>query len=411
MDVFVRLLFYFAVYAFLGWIIESSFRSIKNQRIINSGFLYGPFIPVFGFGGLIIHVLYIPLQPLSYVPAVLILTLLVTMLEYLAGWLMERVFGLRLWDYSNYRFNLHGRIALRYSAYWLLLALVVIHGLKPRLNEYSTLLSPANSQLAAICWLVYLFIDVGLSSHALRGLRRRVDEVRGKAELELHRLRSLSGEVFHKYTGAVHDPLQKLLATGPEHLISSFAERRELRALVQHVMGEKHEGTDAAGSFAVLLGELSDADRAQIERLKEQIVGVPEYARLETLQFGTTNLLQHNERVARAAFRLSKALGLNEEASFRGALLRLPVPDPVRRTRKNWESFTRAFFHEHWHRWEPFSDTEKDIILNSTFPSSPRPPRTPEGVLVSMLALAIGIRERARERYVESYLQAVDNTD
>ncbi len=409
-DLLVQLFLYFVVYAFLGWIIESTFRSLKNHRLINSGFLYGPVIPVFGFGGLIIHVLYIPLQPLSYIAAVLVLTLLVTLLEYIAGWLMERVFGVRIWDYSNYRFNVHGRIALRYSVYWFVLTLVVIHGIKPYLNEFYTTLSATTSRAAAGGLLFYLLIDVGLSSHALRGLRLRIDEVRGKAELELDRLRSLSGEVFNRYTGAVHDPLQKLLATRPEHLISSFAERRELRALVQHVMGQKPDETDTHGTFAAVLGELSEAEQARIESLRLPIVSVPEYAQLEEQAFGNTNLLQHNERVARAAFRLSRALGLDAEASFRAALLRLPSPEPVRRTRKNWNTFTSSFFREHWLNWGPFSATEKDIILNSTFPLSPRPPRTPEGILVSMLALAIGIQERARKRYVETHLHTADDS-
>ncbi|TVR87854.1 MAG: hypothetical protein EA428_12615 [Spirochaetaceae bacterium] len=410
MDLFVQLFLFFMVYAFLGWIIESTFRSFKNHRLINSGFLYGPFIPVFGFGGLIIHVLYIPLQPLSYLAAVLLLTVLVTLLEYLAGWLMERLFHLRLWDYSDYRFNIHGRIALRYSLYWLLLTLVVIHGIKPHLNEFFTRLPPATTQALALGLFFYMLIDVGMSSHALRALQRRMTELRGKAELELDRLRSLSGEVFHKYAGVLHDPLHKLLATRPEHLISSFAERRELRALVQYVMGEKPDETDASGSFAVVLGELPQAEQARLEQLKHQIVTLPEYDHLQEVSFGTTNLREHNERVARAAFRLSRALGLDAEASFRGALLRLPNPEPVRQTRKNWETFTQSFFCGHWSRWEPLSDTEKDIILNSTFPLSPRPPRTPEGILVSMLALAIGIRERARKSIVESHLHTTNDS-
>lgn len=394
MDHFVQLFLYFMLYALLGWIVESTFRTIKYRKLINSGFLYGPFIPVFGFGGLIIHVLYLPLQTLSYVVAVLLLTVIVTLLEYLAGWLMERVFGVRIWDYSNYRFNIHGRIAVRYSIYWLVLTLGVIHGAKPVLNEIYATLSTGTSRTVALGLFLYVLIDVGFSSHALRSLGRKMDELRSEAELKLHRFQTLSSEFFHNYTGAVHDPLQKLMATGPAHLLSLFAERPELRALVQNVMGEKHDETGVSDSFAAVVRELSEAGESRIKSLKNQVVLVPEYTQLEQEPFGNTNLLQHNERVARAAFQLTNALGLNAEASFRGALLRLPSPDPARQTRKNWNTFTKTFFGEHWSNWEPFSDTERDIILNSTFPLSPRPPRTPEGVLVSMLALAIRMRER-----------------
>ncbi len=74
---------------------------------MNSGFLYGPFIPVFGFGGLIIHYLYEPLAVLPYPEA----------LELVTGSIMHRAYRSMLWDYSEHRFNLGGYICLRFSLY------------------------------------------------------------------------------------------------------------------------------------------------------------------------------------------------------------------------------------------------------------------------------------------------------
>ena len=49
----LRLLLYFIIYSFFGWVLESIFKSILQRKIVNSGFLYGPICPIYGFGAII----------------------------------------------------------------------------------------------------------------------------------------------------------------------------------------------------------------------------------------------------------------------------------------------------------------------------------------------------------------------
>ena len=108
----------FAFYAFAGWVLETLYRSIQQRRIVNPGFLAGPFLPIYGFfatmviwsGGL--------LSLIAWEWQFAWFVFLSTLLEYVAGWYFGRFFHLQLWDYHSTPFNYKGRIALPYSMLW-----------------------------------------------------------------------------------------------------------------------------------------------------------------------------------------------------------------------------------------------------------------------------------------------------
>ena len=102
----------FSFYAFAGWIMETLYRSIQQRRMVNPGFLSGPFLPIYGiFTTLVIWSSKL-LSHLAWAGQFAWFVFLSTLLEYLAGWFFERFFHLQLWDYHSTPFNLQGRIAL-----------------------------------------------------------------------------------------------------------------------------------------------------------------------------------------------------------------------------------------------------------------------------------------------------------
>ena len=106
--------------------------------------LSGPWVPLYGFACLAIAIIWNALAarfPVIAWPAVLILP---TILEYLTAMIMERFFGIILWDYHDRRFNIKGRICLRFSAYWALLVVALILSL----TDFST---EAVSDQATFC--------------------------------------------------------------------------------------------------------------------------------------------------------------------------------------------------------------------------------------------------------------------
>ncbi len=117
---------WFFAYCFLGWLWESAYRSCVHRRVINSGFLVGPYIPIYGFGAL----LYIGLLHFTTRPVELFFLggLLACSLEFITSWLLEKIFHARWWDYSKRFGNINGRVCiagyLTFGAFAVLLPII-----------------------------------------------------------------------------------------------------------------------------------------------------------------------------------------------------------------------------------------------------------------------------------------------
>lgn len=115
---------YFACYAFAGWILESIYASVRKKSFVNRGFLHGCFCPIYGVGALIIIAVsactasLAVSTPLRFLLLFLISMMLVSLLEYITGLALEKLFHRRWWDYSGNCLNLGGHICLTYSLLW-----------------------------------------------------------------------------------------------------------------------------------------------------------------------------------------------------------------------------------------------------------------------------------------------------
>lgn len=163
-------LFFFYFYSFFGWCFESSFVSIKNRRPVNRGFMSGPFLPLYGSGAVMMLVVSMPFQHnlvLTYIAG----CIGATALEYVTGVVMEALFKVRYWDYSNQKFNFQGQICLSSTLAWgglTILMTRVVH--KP--VEGLVLAIPAGVLSAATFVLtIYIVADFTLSFKAAIDLR------------------------------------------------------------------------------------------------------------------------------------------------------------------------------------------------------------------------------------------------
>lgn len=108
---------FFYIYCFFGWIFESTYVSLKQGRFVNRGFLRLPLLPLYGTGAVMMLWVSLPVKNnlfLVYISGVIAATIL----EYVTGYVMERLFKMKYWDYSNQRFNIHGYICLSSSIAW-----------------------------------------------------------------------------------------------------------------------------------------------------------------------------------------------------------------------------------------------------------------------------------------------------
>lgn len=169
---------YFAGMSFLGWVIETVYRSLNERRFVNAGFLTGPFVPIYGFGALAITLIGRAAMRLSPVAAWAAMLLAPTLLEYVTAWLLERLFGMALWDYRDKRFNIRGRVCLEFSLYWAALAPVLVYGINPFVFSWIAAPGPFIEHYAAgflSCWLA---IDTWRSVQSVFDYKAALAEIR-----------------------------------------------------------------------------------------------------------------------------------------------------------------------------------------------------------------------------------------
>lgn len=134
MNTYFIVLTYFIIYSFLGWILESLYRSFCEKKLINTGFLYGPFCPIYGIGALIM-LLFLNIFKDNILLLFISTSVMLTIWEYFVGLCLEKIFETKYWDYSDHKFNIQGRICLTNSLYWGILGVIFIRYIHPNIES------------------------------------------------------------------------------------------------------------------------------------------------------------------------------------------------------------------------------------------------------------------------------------
>lgn len=111
------LLLCFFIYGFLGWCCEVAFHTLTCGSFANRGFLFGPICPIYGFGALIVVLVTEPFSrnlPLLFVVS----AVLTSALELVTGFVLDKIFHNKWWDYSEFPFNIGGYICPLFSVLW-----------------------------------------------------------------------------------------------------------------------------------------------------------------------------------------------------------------------------------------------------------------------------------------------------
>lgn len=176
----------FLVYSFLGWICETLFCSLAARKFINRGFLTGPFCPIYGFGAIMILLLFSGWRDhwiLLFVCSVVV----TSALEYLTSFILEKVFHLSLWDYSQRRWNLHGRICLRNSLLFGVMSVLMVEVIHPHVVRFLLALPEPLLFFGFLALAVYFIGDTAVTIHALVEITREA----GARQMELEGLAAI----------------------------------------------------------------------------------------------------------------------------------------------------------------------------------------------------------------------------
>ena len=175
-------LWIFFAYAFLGWCTEVCFAALVTGKFVNRGFLNGPLCPIYGFG--VVIVLFC-LEPLRDNLLLLFLgsVLLTSALEWVTGFLLEKLFHQRWWDYSDEPFNLGGYICLRFSIAWGLACLFVVEILHPTVLLVIRLIPRPLGMVLLVVLCAVTAVDLAATVRTISKINRslgQIDELAAK---------------------------------------------------------------------------------------------------------------------------------------------------------------------------------------------------------------------------------------
>ena len=173
-----RILGYFIIYSFIGYIVETIFALI-NYNVLESrkSFLYGPFCGIYGLGAVILIIVLRYYKKNNYT---LFLGGFLTgsIIEYFVSLIGELAFDARWWDYSEKFLNIEGRICLLYSIFWGILSLLLIRVVNPQVDKFIDFLkAKINKKLIGVLigvGMAFMIFNVVSSSMAMHLFLMRV---------------------------------------------------------------------------------------------------------------------------------------------------------------------------------------------------------------------------------------------
>ena len=166
----------FVIYSIMGWIFEIIIFAFLEQKFVNRGLLMGPYCPIYGFGFLFIDLL---LKRYKEKPILLFIMAMVisTFLEYATSLLLEFIFNIQLWDYSQNFMNLDGRICLQTTVAFGVLAVIAIYKVNPILMAKLDKIPENALKYIAIIIAVMMLLDTCVSYQIIFNIKDGLSKI------------------------------------------------------------------------------------------------------------------------------------------------------------------------------------------------------------------------------------------
>jgi len=373
----------FAIYSFMGWIIEAVYRSISQRQFVNPGFIYGPFIPIYGFGAAFIISLEFLIHHWPLPIKLIVYGIVLTLTEYFTGFTFEKIFKLKLWDYSDSRFNIHGRVSLLFSLCWTALALIFITFIHPAVLRYVQSLSGSFLRVISIVLLVYGATDFVFSIASITSFRKKISY--------------LYSEYFNLSNAEI------------ENIFNSFQRLRTAFPNLSKYI-DSNINTEIKSRIDAFLKSILSKIRLNMEGRKpfedefyditKDIYTHDEFMKLKLHQHHNSSIYDHVMDVSYFSYRACKFLKLDYRSAARGALLHdfflydwrnHDVPDLPAEKFHGIEHPKIAVANAKKHFI--LNDIEEDIIRKHMWPLTLVPPKYKESFIVSFADTYLASKE------------------
>ncbi len=184
----INILWYFMIYSIIGWMIEVSYHAVTMGKVVNRGFLNGPLCPVYGSGVLMVLMVVdlcgelfgfeTDLSRAKVIELFIIGIIFATLIELIAGFLLDQLFHARWWDYRDRRFNLNGYICLEFSIYWGLGIAFVLRVIQPVFENIVSSIPVRISWILLSAFYLIFIIDIVLTVLTILKLNKQLEKMR-----------------------------------------------------------------------------------------------------------------------------------------------------------------------------------------------------------------------------------------
>lgn len=291
----------FFLYGFLGWVLEVAFFGVTERQFVNRGFLNGPICPIYGVGGTVVILCLTPLKgsfPLLFIGSVIVTSLL----EWLTGYVLEKIYHIRWWDYSDKKFNLGGYICPQFSFYWGIACTALMYFIHPMLYDSVIFKLSGTIKLAAIIPLAAVFVaDIITTVNTLKHLNLRIEKI----EAAGRRMREISdsiGKLVYEKTEAAVQKSEEIAAD--ERVIELRENIRERQELFEK---EKQERSDKlAADKQALIARLESERKELDEKLSRMAVEMTAFQRRILKAFPKMDIHRNKGLIDKIKDRLEK---------------------------------------------------------------------------------------------------------
>ena len=176
------------IYSIIGWMIEVSYHAVTMGKVVNRGFLNGPLCPVYGSGVLMVLMVVdlcgewfgfeTDLSRAKVIELFIIGIIFATLIELIAGFLLDQLFHARWWDYRDRRFNLNGYICLEFSIYWGLGIAFVLRVIQPVFENIVSSIPVRISWMLLSAFYITFLVDIILTVLTILKLNKQLEKMR-----------------------------------------------------------------------------------------------------------------------------------------------------------------------------------------------------------------------------------------
>ncbi len=386
MNIFVleKTVFFFFCYSFIGWFGESIYKSMKFQKITNTGFLKGPLTPIFGIGAIMMLVLehYFKFIFPEW-ERILIYTGMAVLLEYYTSVLFEKIYYKKLWDYSDKLFNINGRICLQFSVYWLLLSFLVINFIHPLISNF-TLHIMHEIKIIDFVLISLLILDVFYSFKIYHAFMKTI-------KINFSNIINMIQPIFSIINIPVINNLNLMINKNNNELTITEKSYSSINEITKY-------------NTPSIKNNINQNDNLNINKeyyeLTKDILEHYKFNDLKLYKHHDLSIYNHVKSISLLSYKICKFFNLDYRSAARGALLHDFFFYDWRKEKPiiNKKKKLHAFYHPRLalinaEKYFNLNNLEKDIILKHMWPLTIISPKYIESFIVSFIDKIISAKE------------------